>query len=84
MANMSTFVMTKPGLVEQVRDSLQVLKEEETLAGLASGISEKVGEIQIDNDEIYYRLCRQAQDVAHCSSEVYTSYTLLHYRTYEI
>ncbi|XP_007025571.2 PREDICTED: putative E3 ubiquitin-protein ligase RING1a [Theobroma cacao] len=34
MANMSTFVMTKPGLVDSVRDSLQVLKEEETLAGL--------------------------------------------------
>ncbi|XWS12620.1 hypothetical protein CRYUN_Cryun37aG0105700 [Craigia yunnanensis] len=34
MVNMSTFMITKPGLVESVRDKLQVLKEEETLAGL--------------------------------------------------
>ncbi|XP_022724271.1 putative E3 ubiquitin-protein ligase RING1a isoform X2 [Durio zibethinus] len=34
MVNISTFTITKPGLVESVRDKLQVLKEEETLAGL--------------------------------------------------
>ncbi|GMI72837.1 ARABIDOPSIS THALIANA RING 1A, RING 1A [Hibiscus trionum] len=33
MINMSTLTITKPGLVESVRDKLQVLKEEETLAG---------------------------------------------------
>ncbi|KAK8629369.1 hypothetical protein V6N13_078211 [Hibiscus sabdariffa] len=32
--NMSTLTITKPGLPESVRDKLQVLKEEETLAGL--------------------------------------------------
>ncbi|XP_040971266.1 putative E3 ubiquitin-protein ligase RING1a isoform X3 [Gossypium hirsutum] len=32
--NMSTSKITKPGLVESVRDKLQVLKEEETLGGL--------------------------------------------------
>ncbi|XP_022715846.1 putative E3 ubiquitin-protein ligase RING1b isoform X2 [Durio zibethinus] len=34
MVNMSTFTITKPSLAESVRDKLQVLKEEETLAGL--------------------------------------------------
>ncbi|PPD96614.1 hypothetical protein GOBAR_DD06352 [Gossypium barbadense] len=33
-ANMSTYKITKPGLVESVRDKLEVLKEEETLGGL--------------------------------------------------
>ncbi|GMJ14686.1 ARABIDOPSIS THALIANA RING 1A, RING 1A [Hibiscus trionum] len=34
MVNMSTLTTTKPGFAESVRDKLQVLKEEETLAGL--------------------------------------------------
>ncbi|XWS18418.1 hypothetical protein CRYUN_Cryun32bG0042200 [Craigia yunnanensis] len=34
MVNMSTFMITKPGLMESIRDKLQVLKQEETLAGL--------------------------------------------------
>ncbi|KAE8686421.1 hypothetical protein F3Y22_tig00111064pilonHSYRG00037 [Hibiscus syriacus] len=34
IVNMSTLTITKPGFTESVRDKLQVLKEEETLAGL--------------------------------------------------
>ncbi|XVF27612.1 hypothetical protein REPUB_Repub14bG0123100 [Reevesia pubescens] len=36
VVNTSIFTITKPGLMESVRDKLQVLKEEETLAGIGT------------------------------------------------